>query len=210
VRLPPPGTVFGPLLRQVQLPIHQRLAACADVGQEDADLAVVYLTEPAAPLPGDPAGVRARLGEGTGVQDQHGLGLGQFLGDVLAQLGHHRFVVPAACADKVLHRLAVATGLVGDGLGGLALQVAELALQDHARQFLLLDPVKAGQVAPQEISQAVPATGHGSGGNLGIGQQSLSRRVVEQGHPCHSRNGASFAERRWVSIPLQEKRLQSK
>ena len=49
----------------------------------------------------------------------------------LAQLGHHGFVVPAAGADEVLHGLAGAAGLGGDGLGGLALQAAELALQDH-------------------------------------------------------------------------------
>jgi len=41
------------------------------------------------------------------------------------------FVVPAAGADEVLHRLARPAGQVGDRLGGLALQVAEFALENH-------------------------------------------------------------------------------
>jgi hypothetical protein len=98
------------------------------IGQEDADLAVLDFAQPAAPLPRHATGVGPRLGEGAGVQDQHGVRVVALLGDVPAQLRHDLLVVPAAGADEVLHGHAVPAGLVGDGLGGLALQVAELAL----------------------------------------------------------------------------------
>src|SRR5262249_19691040 len=156
------------------------------VGQEDAELAVLDLAEPAAPLPLHAAGITPRLGEGAGVEHEHGLGVARLQGDVPAQFGHHGLVVPAAGADEVLHGLARAAGLVGDGLRGLALQAAELALQDHPGQLVLLDPVEARQVARQEALQAAGAAGHGGGGDLGVGKQGLGRRVVEQRHPCRS------------------------
>ena len=47
----------------------------AGVGQEDADLAVIDLAEPAALLAGHAAGVSAFLGEGTGIDDPDGIAL---------------------------------------------------------------------------------------------------------------------------------------
>src|SRR5262249_26208579 len=49
------GLVAGPALRQVEPAVERGVAAPGGVGEEDADLAVVDLAEPAAPLPRDPA-----------------------------------------------------------------------------------------------------------------------------------------------------------
>jgi hypothetical protein len=126
-----------------------------------------------------------------------------------AQLGHHPFVIPAAGADKMLHRLAGAAGLGRDRLAGLALQGAQLALQDHSRQVVLLDPIEARQVTPQEALQPPAAASDGHRRNLRLGQQGLRGRVFEQRHPCHSWFWPSSTCHRPVSIPPQEKRLQS-
>src|SRR5207245_9777538 len=99
------------------------LASRRHVGQEHADLTVVDFPQPPSPLPRHAAGSRPRLGKGAGVQDQYGVRVTERLGHVAAQLGHDGFVIPTARADEVLHWFALATGLVGDWLRSLALQV---------------------------------------------------------------------------------------
>jgi hypothetical protein len=121
MRLLPAALVVGPVLGQVQLAVHQRPAALGDVAEGEADLAVLDLAQPAAPLPFDAAGGLALLGEATAVQDRHGVKIGERLGDVAAQLGQDGVVVPGPGPDEVLDRLAGAVGEVGDRLGGLAL-----------------------------------------------------------------------------------------
>src|SRR5207249_3931986 len=109
--------------------------------------------------------------------------------DVAAQLRHDVLIVPGAGADEVLHGLARAVGEGGDGLGRLALEVTELALEDDPGEFVVLLAVEAGQVAPQEVLQAATAAAHVLGGDLSSGEQSQGGRVFEQGHPCHSPSG---------------------
>ena len=99
------GRVVGPILGQIEPAVHQGVTGLRGVGQEDTDLAVVDLTQPAAPLSADAAGLSTLLGEAAGVDDHHALGLGQRLADVLPQFGRHSFVVPAAGADEELDRL---------------------------------------------------------------------------------------------------------
>ena len=94
MRLPSPLAVLGPVLGQVQPPVHQGGTVGRDVGQEDADLAVVDLAQAAAPLPAYAAGGGALLGKAAAVHDQHGLGVAQFGSDVPAQ------VVPAPAAQS--------------------------------------------------------------------------------------------------------------
>ena len=142
--------VGRPVLGQVQPAVQRRVAAGGGVGEEDAELAVVLLAQPAAPLPGHPARLAPRLGEAAGVEDQDRLRVGQHLADVAAEFGHDGLVVPPAGADEVLDRLAVDAGLDGDRLAGLALQPAEQAADDERGVGPLLGAVEAGQVALQE------------------------------------------------------------
>src|SRR4051794_27316107 len=110
---------------QIQAAVQRRVPAGRCVGQEDAELAVVLLAEPAAPLPGHPARLAPRLGEAARVEDQDRLRVGQDLTGMAAEFGHDGLVVPPAGADEVLDRLAVDAGLDGDRLAGLARQSAE-------------------------------------------------------------------------------------
>src|SRR5262249_43408515 len=137
----------GPALGQVELTVQRRVPAGGGVGEGDAKLAVVLLAEPAAPLPRHPARLTPRLGEAAGVEDQDRLRVGQHLAEVAAEFGHDGLVVPAACADEVLDRLAVDAGLDGDRLAGLALEPAEQAADDERGVGPLLGAVEAWQIA---------------------------------------------------------------
>src|SRR5262249_56286659 len=106
--------------------------------------------------------------------------------------------------EEGVEGLAVAASLVGDRLGGFALQVAELAVQDDACQFVLLDAVEAGQVALQELLQPPPAAVDGSRRELGIGQQGLGGGVIEQRHPCRSGTWSSSERPQAVAYLLKK------
>ena len=132
------SVVFGPLRRQKQPVIEQGVAVPADIAEEDADLAVVDLAEPAAPLPLDATGVLALLGEAGAVTDENALGIPPDLDDMLPQTVQHRPVLPGGGADEVLQVLAANVGEVGDGLAGLAGEVGEFALEDELSVEALL------------------------------------------------------------------------
>src|SRR5262249_16486797 len=70
-----------------------------------------------------------------------------------------------------------------------ALEIAKFALQHYPRQFVLLDAVKAWQIALQETLQTQPALSDISRGNFAIGEQSLRGRLFEQRQPCRSPMG---------------------
>src|SRR5205085_10451623 len=134
------------------------------------------------PLAGHPAGGGALLGEAAAVHDQDTAGVAQFLGDMAAEFGHDGLVVPDALADEVLDRFAGVAGLVGDGLGGLALKAAEAALEDQGGQVALLAAVEQREVAPQELRQMLLAVADGGRAEDGVGQQFLGLGFVQQGH----------------------------
>ena len=114
----------------------------------------------------------------------------------------------------MLDGFAVAASPGGNRLGRFALQVAELALEDDAGQFLLLDAVEAWQVALQEVLQPSAATLNGVRRDLGIGQQGLGGGVFEQGHPSRSCTWSSserpqpvaYLLRKTVTVQLQKRR----
>ena len=57
-----------------------------DVAHVDADLAVLDLAEPAAPLPRHADRLGPLLGEGRGVEDDHAVGLAQLVADLAARV----------------------------------------------------------------------------------------------------------------------------
>ena len=79
--------VLGPLLWQVESSIAQGVALVRDVAEEDADLAVLDLAEPPAPLALYSDGLLALPGEGGGVEDKDGVGLAQVGTDLALQVG---------------------------------------------------------------------------------------------------------------------------
>ena len=96
-----------------------------DVTQVNADLTVVDLAQPAAPLSLHADGLLALLGEGRGVENQHAVVLAQFGSDLAYQFGQQGPVVPFRLADELLQALAFAVMQVGDGFDILAVQVRE-------------------------------------------------------------------------------------
>lgn len=137
--------VGGPLLGEVEAAVHQGLAARRHVGQEDAGLAVLDLAQPAALLAGHAAGLLALLGESRGIEHEHAVGVAQLVADVTAQLAEHGGIIPAYGADEQLPGAALESDLDGDGLGDLALQAGELALEDHLSVPALLEAIEAGK-----------------------------------------------------------------
>lgn len=101
-------------------------------------------------------------------------------GEVMTQFAHDGLVVPGARANEVLYGLAAASGEVGDGLGGLALQAREFAVENDLGQLTLFGAEEAGEVAAQEDAQAAEAAANSGGGNLGIGQEGLGLGVLQQ------------------------------
>jgi hypothetical protein len=90
VRLGAAGRVAGPFLGQVQLPVHQRPALGAGVGQKDADLAVLDPTGRARVLALHPGGLAALLVADHGHRRGHQPGLrpgqpGQLADDLRGQ-----------------------------------------------------------------------------------------------------------------------------
>src|SRR5512144_275595 len=161
--------VGRPVLGQVQPPIDQGTAAGGGIGQEDSDLAVLDLAQPAAPLAGHATGGGPLLDEAAAVQDRDRLGVGQLVADVRAQLVDDAGVVPGAGADTGLDGLAVQSGLGSDRLAGLALQSAEEAVNDRTGMGLLFGAVEAREVASEEVGQAALAAFDGLGGHGGVG-----------------------------------------
>src|SRR3954454_10883121 len=111
---PPPPPVPGlggrlaPRLGQEQLVVQQRRPGRGHADQEDADLAVVLLAEPAVMLPGHAGGMRPLLGEGRLIDDpddaDRGAGRrgGQLVDEEGLGLGLDVVVRPGAGADELL------------------------------------------------------------------------------------------------------------
>src|SRR6266511_752170 len=158
-----PGLIVSPILGQVELAVQRGVTGLRGIGQEDADLAVVDLAQPAAPLASDATGFRPLLGEGAGVDDHDALRLGEFLPDMEPQLGHHGLVVPLTRADEELDRLARQPGLDRDRLTGLALQSAEEPADDQGGVLALLGAIELGQIALEKGGQTVGAVADGVG-----------------------------------------------
>ena len=108
--------------------VQQRRAAGGDAHEEDPDLAVVLLAEPAVVLPGHAGAVIALLGEAALVDHPDradraaGGGGDQFVGEDGLDLGLDVVVVPGGDVDELLQRRDLAVADVqGDRLDALAL-----------------------------------------------------------------------------------------
>src|SRR5262249_3438860 len=151
--------------------IDQGVLLAADVAEVEADLAVVDLAEPAAPLPLDADGFRPLLGEGGGVEDQDAVGLTPFGADLPHQFGEAGLVVPGGLDDELLQALAFAVVEVGDGLHVLALQVGNQALDVVLGVALLPGDVQRRGEGFEEGLQPRHHAAQQAGRDLGIVEQ---------------------------------------
>ncbi len=128
--------IFCSGFREIELRIDQSFALRTGVGQKDSDLTVVGFPQTAAPLPSDATGLVAFFGKGTGIENEDAWWLGSFLGDVPSHFRSAGVIAPKPFTEKALQEPSELLRLDGDGLGGLAIQRSELALEDGARVLL--------------------------------------------------------------------------
>lgn len=134
VGLGPPRRVVRPVARQVEGAVIQGLAERANVGQEDAHLAVLQLAGDAAVLDADPDRVRAPPEEAGLVDYQHPGGVAQVAPQVGLQVIAHSIGVPLGTVQQMLDA-------VGGGVAGMFGQLPAILALDGAEQ--------AGQVGAQ-------------------------------------------------------------
>ena len=145
MRLGPPVGVGGPLLGQVQLPIHQRPPLPAGIGQEDPDLAVLDPPGGAGILALHPGRLVALLEEPGLVHHQHPTRIAEALHDVVAHLITQPLGVPAGGGQQPLHPIwGRLSGLFGQLPAVLALNVAEQAAHKGSDPPADLGPGKPG------------------------------------------------------------------
>jgi len=134
----PPGCVGAPVLRQIQFTVDEGMPLRRDVGEEDADLAVLHPAGPPAILGGDAGGVAPAFRKAAFIQHQHGKGRGlrwrprqqQGLADQGAQVIAHGILVPDGGGEQALDaKGAGLSGLFGDLPAIFARDVTEHGLQ---------------------------------------------------------------------------------
>src|SRR6202162_1389585 len=129
---PTARAVIGPLLRQEQLGIEQRLVAALADAEVDGDDAIVDLADTAEVLALYAGGLVAGL-HGRGLIDQPDVAQaivgqgGQFVGDVLLQSVAELGVLPLVVAQELLQSAYGAPGGQGHRLDTLAFEIGEQA-----------------------------------------------------------------------------------
>ena len=176
--------VLGPFLGEIQTCIDEGVFLPGDVSHEDADLAVVDLAEPAAPLAGHADRLGPLLGERRGVEDDHGVGLAEVLADLAGQGGEQRLVVPGDRPDEVLQALPLVVMEVGDRLAGLARELGEEAGHVLGGMTPLLGLVERSGERLDEGFEPTEKALHQLGRDLGLGQHLFEPKLIS---PFHDR-----------------------
>ena len=87
------------------------------MGQEHPDLAVGYLAQPAAVLPGHPRRFPPLIGEVAAAQHPHCIRVLQPEPQIVLRASHHRIIVPRRFGKKALHRPDGDTHRLGEVFG---------------------------------------------------------------------------------------------
>ena len=130
----------------------------------------------------DTAGVRALLGEVRAVADEHPIGFGPGLDDVLTQSVEQRAVLPGGDTDEVLQAFARDAEEVGDGFAGLARQGGQFALEDQLGVAALLLALEERQVTAEEWLNTLGQLLQNLRGDDSVVKEGLSFRVFQYGH----------------------------
>ncbi len=133
-----PRIVLRPLLRHVQLRVHERAAARRRIRQKHSDLAIINLSESAAPLTRDADRVLALLWEARPIENENGVRVAQFLPDVTPHLLPKKVVLPTALPNEPLQATPRYIMRGSDRLDRLPLEPAHEALEIHLQVPLLL------------------------------------------------------------------------
>src|SRR5205085_6234661 len=122
------------------------------------------------------------LGEARGVEDDHPLGGADRATYLAGQLAQQGPVVPGRGADEVLEAVAVPVVAIGDGLGGLVLQVGDEPGQVGPRVVALLLADQARGERPGERGEAFEAAPEDLRGDLAFVEQLLLAGPVTPVH----------------------------
>src|SRR5262249_51260965 len=174
--------VPGPLLRQEEAEIDQGVALMADVAEVDADLAIVDLAEPAAPLTLHADGLVALLDEGGGVEDQHAVGRAETLADLACKFADEGLVVPGGLAEELLESLAFAVVQVGDALGVLARKVGEQSADVVMSVGAMLATAQGTDEGFEERLQTRQQAAQQSGADLRVAEQLIQAGLIAAFH----------------------------
>ena len=162
-------------------------SACSfrgDVGHVDADLAVLDLAEPAAPLPRHADRLGPLLGERRGVEDDHAVGLAEVLADLTGQSVEQRLWSQGTYPTNFCRPLAFLVVEVGDRLAGLALELGEQAGHVLGGMPPLLGLGRATRERLDERLEPIEQALHQLGRDLGLGQHLFQSKLVS---PFHDR-----------------------
>ena len=130
-----------------------------------------------ATVAGQPDGFRqpyrkdTLLGEGGGVEDEHGVGPADLAGDLSDQFVQERAVIPIDLAEEPLDDLSVQVVAVGDRLGVLALDVGEQAGEIGAGMAAALGAGERGRERHGELVQSGDRPLEERGRDLAVLQQ---------------------------------------
>jgi len=155
-----------------------------DEGHEDADLAVVDLAEPAAPLTRHADRLGPLLDERRGVENDHRVGRAEGLADLAGEGVEQRRVVPRYEPDELLQGLPLLVMEGGDRLAGFAFELGQKArhvLGDMSPLFRRAQRLRERLDEGLEPFQKAP---HRLGGNFRLGQHLLQSHLVA---PLHDR-----------------------
>ena len=193
------GTASRPVMGKVEVAIDQHAASRADVGEKDADLAVLFLSEMVAPLAFHADGMSALLGEAAAVKAEDPVGIAEITGDLAVEFLADASVVPLALPTESLETLSRLVVGDRDGLDRLTMQVAGQPLQIHPRQARLFFAVEEGREGTGERFESVTQP-------LGLG--GIDLRGVEQflrnGGNAQRHKSPSLASPEGVSAGLSE------
>ena len=179
------GLVVGPFLGQIELAVQRGVAGRRRVGQEDADLAVVDLAQPTAPLASDPARFGPLLGEPLGSMTTTPSGSASSSrtwtrSSVMTASSSH---LPAPTKNWIGLRASPAAMAIGS----LVLRSRPLSSPRMTRWRLpVLDAGEPGEIALEKAGQSVGQSANGFGGDGGVVQEGLGLGLLQERHNVSS------------------------
>ena len=155
--LQPAAATPAPLLGKVELAVDQGGAPGSDVAEVNPGLAIVHLAQATAPLALDADGVGPLLFKIAAIEDENTLWIAGFLANFKMKLAEHVAVVPQTRPDEVLKEPTFLIMIRGDGLAGLAGEIAQKTLDVGAGMSRLLNSVEPWCVSIEELTEILQA-----------------------------------------------------
>ena len=145
--------VASPRLGQIELRVDESVSSNGRVPEVVANLAVIYLAQPPAPLPLHANRVRSLLVKARVVHHQDAAGIADLPCDLGSYLLANPLVLPAPRANEGLQRPTRQADAGRNGLDRFPFQVAQQAPYEHAQMPALLCAQHEAPVGHEELLQ---------------------------------------------------------